>query len=171
MFGSSKTDSSQLASSRSFTEEEVKKFERWYEEGYDLFDTDDRYIEWLKVYHKHPVRSSSALETSVSNLNIQDLSEINGTTTTSYSSSPVEFRATISEFLQVPTPPACRVEAKKCGKARVITSADFMEEMERKEAENKLKRLKKQAKKEQQRLKKLESERKLLNSKRNYKVP
>ena len=143
LFGSSKTDSSQLASSRSliFTEEEVKRFERWYEEGYDL-DTDDRYIKWLKVYHKHPVRSSSALETSFRSLNIQDLSEINGTTTTSYSSSPVEFRTTISEFLRVPHLLLVELKPRCAAKLGLLLVQISWKKWREKKLKNKLKRLK-----------------------------
>lgn len=42
-----------------FTDEEMEKFRHRYEEGYDL-DIDDRYNEWLGMYHGKPAQSTLA---------------------------------------------------------------------------------------------------------------
>ena len=159
-----------------FTEEEVQRFRQRYEEGYDL-DIDERYNVWLKVVHgQQPAQSTlSSLGASFKGLNLsQDLSEItdkSASTPPPATPPPVKLTSTISKFLVIPTPPAQRAEAKTCGKARIISGADFLEEVKRKEAEKRekeeQKKLRKKDLEEKRALKAKEKAQKQTSKKRN----
>ena len=108
-----------------FTEEEHHRFQKRYEEAYDL--PDERYSLWLK-YYKYSTHMSSHMESSV---------------ISSPSSAPSVHPLVLSrdkendplwsEFLLVPSP------AKNAhpGKARVLTSAAFLQELSEKEQKKK----------------------------------
>lgn len=148
----------------SFTDKELQLFSRRFDEGYDM-TTDERYNEWMRVYHfQNPTQSSLAsLGSSFKGLNLsQDLSDISNKDSASPDTSPVtvNFQSKISEFLVIPTPPARRPEAKTCGKAKVISGVDYLELMDKKEAEKRQKQAEKQEKRVQAELKRKEREEK-----------
>ena len=101
----------------SFTDEEVTLFQTRYENGYDIAG-DDRYTQWLSMYHPGAVQS------------IQPLS---------YASSSVR------KYASLPPPPSRipSIRPKSCG--RVLTSAEYMKIMEEKE---RVKKSKEDAKRE-----------------------
>lgn len=142
-----------------FTEEEMKRFQKRFDEGFDV-PGDSHYLQWLQLYHPEcnsPNHSPNATKctTPVSTdhdenppnshcgkeLPVQghcDNTEINLISVG---------KGKLDSFLKVPTPLANRSKAKPRG-AKVLTSQDYLEELEQKE---KLKKEKEEQKEQKRR--------------------
>ncbi len=163
-----------LPSSLEFTEEEERRFQKRYDEGYDI-PGDSRYEAWLQRSYPHddsltmelfphvvPTYSGDQLDESLQlggdhlDGSLQSPSTNPRPPCVSREHSPPEPSAAVREpalktklgqFLTVPTPPAAR-NVKTKG-ARVLTSSDDMRDMEEKE---RMKREKAELKEEKKRL-------------------
>ncbi len=149
-----------LPSSLEFTEEEERRFQKRYDEGYDHdIPGDSRYEAWLQRSYPHddsltmelfphvvPTYSGDQLEESLHiygdhlDESLQSPSTNPRPPCVSREHSPPEPSAAVREpalktklgqFLTVPTPPAAK-NVKTKG-VRVLTSSDYMREMEEKE--------------------------------------
>ena len=137
----------------SFSSNELLKFQRRYENGYDL-KHDIRYNTWLEIYHPtciSPSISTHSEDSLYPECVIQDNDNYNdslGSDTTS----PV---SVLSEFLTIPKLPL-EVTKKQPGCARVLTSEQNMAMLEEKEQQKQEKEQLKQEKKEQRQKRKEE---------------
>ena len=117
-----------------FTDEEIKRFQRRWENGYDI-KTDDRYNLWLEQNcNKHSPDGSD-----------DQTSECR----------QAMFRSSFSRFLKLPSPPTVPVHLQ-VKSDRVLTSYECIRAMEEKEKEKKRKLEQKQARQEEQRRRKEE---------------
>ena len=144
----------------SFTHAELELFERRFEEGYDV-QTDSRYNLWLEVHHpvSQPlsplmVRAEASLESSVTDLGSNEDLQKSSLVMIS-SSSQQQSNDKLSEYLVVPTPPGARKLPKPPGHAKVLTSAEYLAQLDEKEREKK----EKEAAREKKRLEREERQR------------
>ena len=136
---SPEVDQSQDPELTQFTVEEMKKFEKRYENGYDI-RSDSRYNLWLNVFHSSErcLRSSS-----LSNLNDNSVYQSPDTTINrSFSNSelgicsPIKEKAKLlpgktvmSKFLEYPIPTSKLPHIKPKGSARVLTSSENIKKL------------------------------------------
>ena len=127
----------------SFSEEEITKFERRFENGYDILD-DERYKCWLRRYHpaEFPLRppvgggdvstGESLTYQSPSLLNLEEdhMDRV---------LMPTAPTASISKFLHYPSPPSQLPTLKPKSSGRVLTSAENLKMIEQKQQEKEAK--------------------------------
>ena len=145
-----------------FTEEEDKKYQSRYEEGYDL-DIDARYNLWLKLFHPSSESPSLKLFTSDDTPSHSSLPLSLSSTPQQAPLSPAEpcsqrsgSKIKAYRFLSIPAPP--RKKGSKSTGARILTSVEYMKAMDEKqkhkkeEAEQREKRRVEREKKRQERV-------------------
>ena len=130
----------------SFSEEEQRLFERRYEEGYDIADT--QYQKWLQQRKAISVNLSNfpplqSFQCSLSVVPAHDQQHSDD----AISQSPGEFQEVHDvnsseqgplwkEFLKVPSPPY-KITHSSPRKAQIVTSASFLHNLAEKEKRNK----------------------------------
>ena len=138
-----------------FTDEEMKHFKRRFEEGYDV-PGDTHYIQWLKIHHLEssishladpfstmechdthpdPVNYDKNINYSTNSPSYPELT-VQGLSNCSQNSSSLILakRSKLHSFLKIPTPLAHKSRAKaKTKGAKVLTSQEYLEELEEKE--------------------------------------
>ena len=140
-----------------FTDEEMKHFKRRFDEGYDV-PGDTRYIQWLKIHHPecNTPRANhinpSSITATAGCLDTNSISVDKNHPTNSLSSSSKELavwgncaenistqtsliltkRSKLHPFLKVPTPLAHHSKTKAKG-TKVLTSQEYLEDLEEKE--------------------------------------
>ena len=146
-----------------FTDAELQLFQRRFEEGYDI-KTDNRYNLWLGAYHPQPhlePGSPSVVAAEPSTTNIKsndDLQESSLVMISSNGSNQQYTKEKLSDYLVVPTPPGARKLPKPPKHAKVLTSAEYLAQLDEKEREKK----EKEAAREQKRIER--EERKKINA-------
>ena len=155
-----------------FTDEEMKHFKRRFDEGYDV-PGDTRYIKWLKIHHPecntpraNHINPSSITATGCHDTNSISVDKNHPTNSLSGSSKELAVQGNCAEegistqtsliltkrsklhpFLKVPTPLAHHSKTKAKG-AKVLTSQEYLEDLEEKE---RLKQEKEEQKKQKRR--------------------
>ena len=131
-----------------FTDEELSRFERRYDNGYDIYD-DPRYLKWIEIHHPEfnlPTRNQHPNP----ELQLDEASSV------------------ISEFLKSPTLP--HKNRENAGAARVLTSveniANMLEKLKKKEEIEQLKKTKREERLKKAEQRKQEKLRKSLNKKK-----
>ena len=140
-----------------FTDEEMKHFKRRFDEGYDV-PGDTRYIKWLKIHHPecntpraNHINSSSITATGCRDTNSISVDKNHPTNCLSGSSKELAVQGNCAEegistqtsliltkrsklhpFLKIPTPLAHHSKTKAKG-AKVLTSQEYLEDLEEKE--------------------------------------
>ena len=145
-----------------FTSDEHKRFQRRFEEGFDI-DSDERYNLWLQSFHPSSqvkgrlFSDSSPASTIHSPPGVSPCTqspELGLISVHSLSAGTLhQVKSKLADFLTVPAPPGARVQPKTPQQARVITSAEYLKGLEEKE------QLKKQKVEEKERRKKEREER------------
>ena len=153
-----------------FTDEEMKHFKRRFDEGYDV-PGDTRYIQWLKIHHPecntpHHVNPSSITATGCRDTNSISIDKNHPTNSLPGSSKELTVQGNCAEgistqtgliltkrsklhsFLKVPTPLAHHSKTKAKG-AKVLTSQEYLEDLEEKERLKKEKEEQKEQKRRQ----------------------
>ncbi len=145
----------------SFTDSEMDLFEKRYKEGYDV-PGDTRYEAWLDMYHHGPDHElsrvlfspSSPESLSPTNSDNEQGSQALGEHSPDDDIVSDEVPVPVKKFahiLKIPTPVAAKKGVKTRG-ARVLTSSDFLTELEEKE------RLKREKEEEKARRKRIREE-------------
>ena len=125
-----------------FTDAELQLFQRRFEEGYDI-KTDNRYNLWLGAYHPQPhlePGSPSVVAAEPSTTNVKsndDLQESSLVMISSNGSNQQYTKEKLSDYLVVPTPPGARKLPKPPKHAKVLTSAEYLAQLDEKEREKK----------------------------------
>jgi len=143
-----------------FTSEEMKLFQRRFNEGYDV-SGDTRYIQWLQSYHPECNQQGNVNHiyniTEFTNPVSKDCDE-NTQSSSSGKESTVQDhcggtsiqtltrKGKLDSFLQVPSPLSHHSKTKARG-AKVLTSQDYLEELEQKEKSKKEKEEQREQKK------------------------
>ena len=163
---------SQNSISEQFTAEEIAKFERRYDNGYDLH-SDHHYNLWLKVFHSPAECSRRSLSlSSLNDVHVPDSvfqSPADSTINKSFSSSELytlekqkaKFltrRTVIHKFLNYPTPVSMPLHHKSKSSARVLTSAENLRLIDEKEKQKRQIALEKEERKQQREEKKCQKE-------------
>ena len=151
-----------------FTDEEMKHFKRRFDEGYDV-PGDTRYIQWLKIHHPecntpHHVNPSSITATGCRDTNSISIDKNHPTNSLPGSSKELTVQGNCAEgistqtgliltkrsklLLKVPTPLAHHSKTKAKG-AKVLTSQEYLEDLEEKERLKKEKEEQKEQKRRQ----------------------
>ena len=167
----------------SFTDAELELFKRRFEEGYDI-KADKRYNLWLEIHHlkslplpASTVRKGISLESSAncnkSNSDLQKSShhesnddfqksfhesndDLHGSSLVMISSSnQQQTKGKLSDFLVMPTPPGARKLPKSPQYAKVLTSAEYLAQLDERNREKK----EKEAAREKKRLEREERRR------------
>lgn len=146
-----------------FTAEQIEKFEKRIENGYDVF-SDATFVSWLKFYHPNylPSDYSDKLSPSVSENPLPSAvtTPVSESTVSTVSQSLASARVAlspVSEFLVLPTPSTSAKKGKSPGSARVLTSEESLamiiekEQKKKEEEEAKEKRKQERAEKKLQR--------------------
>ena len=134
----------------SFTAEEKQRFQTRYEEGFDI-TTDSRYNQWLQNHHPEAISERCQLQFSPLNpddsLHLEDTLEQGADTVGDKTDLPlndssppcttnISRKLKLDQFVKL-LPPPTTLTKKKPGEARVLTSAEFLLELDKKEGEKK----------------------------------